>query len=188
MDLCLLAGLPPVAAGCDLTRTDGSVAGASDARRFARRHRLQWVDVSDIVLYRTLECDLVSRGEEWAVATGSGAAILRAYHSMYGPNHLAFIVERAPRRKPVVHVHLECEAGDLFAVARCGCRGALDRALEEIGTQGRGVLIYLRRPDDARSCDTKMSPEQRMQLEAVASRIRTDVGQGRPASRRPRLV
>jgi 3,4-dihydroxy 2-butanone 4-phosphate synthase/GTP cyclohydrolase II len=47
--------------------------------------------------------------------------------------------------KPVLcRVHSECLTGDVFSSRRCDCGQQLDAAMEAIGKEGRGVLVYLR--------------------------------------------
>ena len=43
---------------------------------------------------------------------------------------------------PLVRVHSECLTGDVFHSLRCDCRAQLELALEQIGAEGRGLLIY----------------------------------------------
>jgi 3,4-dihydroxy 2-butanone 4-phosphate synthase/GTP cyclohydrolase II len=41
-------------------------------------------------------------------------------------------------------VHSECLTGDVFGSLRCDCGPQLDRALAQIGQEGRGVLLYMK--------------------------------------------
>ncbi len=43
-----------------------------------------------------------------------------------------------------VRVHSECLTSEVFGSLRCDCRAQLDRSLDFIAQQGRGVLLYLR--------------------------------------------
>lgn len=43
-----------------------------------------------------------------------------------------------------VRLHSECLTSEVFGSLRCDCRAQLDRALDFIAQQGRGVLLYLR--------------------------------------------
>jgi GTP cyclohydrolase II len=43
---------------------------------------------------------------------------------------------------PLVRVHSQCLTGDVFHSLRCDCRAQLELALETIGREGRGLLIY----------------------------------------------
>jgi 3,4-dihydroxy 2-butanone 4-phosphate synthase/GTP cyclohydrolase II len=44
----------------------------------------------------------------------------------------------------LVRVHSECLTGDVFGSLRCDCGDQLDRAIERIGEEGRGVVLYIR--------------------------------------------
>jgi GTP cyclohydrolase II len=62
-----------------------------------------------------------------------------------GKEHVALVhgdvagAEALPTR-----LHSECLTGDALGSLRCDCRDQLERALRELGSRERGVLIYLR--------------------------------------------
>jgi len=59
--------------------------------------------------------------------------------------HLALVKgEVNPDQATLVRVHSECLTGDLLGSLRCDCGSQLDRAIETIGEEGRGVVVYLR--------------------------------------------
>lgn len=43
---------------------------------------------------------------------------------------------------PLVRVHSQCLTGDVFHSLRCDCRAQLELALDRIGEEGSGILIY----------------------------------------------
>ncbi|MDZ4773650.1 MAG: GTP cyclohydrolase II, partial [Planctomycetota bacterium] len=43
-----------------------------------------------------------------------------------------------------VRVHSECLTGDVFHSLRCDCGAQLDKALDILGREPRGVLVYMR--------------------------------------------
>jgi 3,4-dihydroxy 2-butanone 4-phosphate synthase/GTP cyclohydrolase II len=43
----------------------------------------------------------------------------------------------------LVRVHTQCLVGDVFGSVTCHCQKQMDRALEIIESEGRGVLLYL---------------------------------------------
>ncbi len=43
---------------------------------------------------------------------------------------------------PVLRIHSQCLTGDVFHSLRCDCRAQLEIALERIGLEGRGLVIY----------------------------------------------
>jgi GTP cyclohydrolase II len=43
---------------------------------------------------------------------------------------------------PLLRIHSQCLTGDAFHSLRCDCRAQLEIALEQISSEGRGILIY----------------------------------------------
>ena len=43
----------------------------------------------------------------------------------------------------LVRVHSSCLTGDVLHSIRCDCGAQLDAAMQRIGAEGRGVLLYL---------------------------------------------
>jgi GTP cyclohydrolase II len=43
---------------------------------------------------------------------------------------------------PLLRIHSQCLTGDVFHSLRCDCRAQLEIALEEIGREERGLIIY----------------------------------------------
>ena len=59
--------------------------------------------------------------------------------------HMAFYMgEIQDADNVLVRVHSECFTGDVLGSKRCDCGEQLDRALQMISEEGRGVLIYMR--------------------------------------------
>jgi GTP cyclohydrolase II len=44
----------------------------------------------------------------------------------------------------LVRIHSECLTGDVFGSKRCDCGEQLELAMERIGAEGRGLILYLR--------------------------------------------
>jgi GTP cyclohydrolase II len=50
-------------------------------------------------------------------------------------------VWRAP---PLARIHSECLTGDALGSIRCDCGEQLQRTMQYIAVEGRGILLYLR--------------------------------------------
>ena len=61
-----------------------------------------------------------------------------------GREHLALRMGELDADPVLVRVHSECLTGDVFGSVRCDCREQLVASLEQIASEKRGVLIYLR--------------------------------------------
>lgn len=62
-----------------------------------------------------------------------------------GKEHVAWIHGDVVGQSDVpIRIHSECLTGDVFGSVKCDCRAQLERAMEGIAAQERGVILYLR--------------------------------------------
>ncbi len=62
-----------------------------------------------------------------------------------GKDHIALVRGEVDGRRDVpVRLHSECLTGDVLGSLRCDCRDQLEAALESLGKQEHGILLYLR--------------------------------------------
>ena len=64
VDLCRLAGLPPVGVICELVNDDGTVMRGAQIEAFAETHGLKSISVADLIAYRQAREKLVERVAE----------------------------------------------------------------------------------------------------------------------------
>jgi GTP cyclohydrolase II len=86
------------------------------------------------------------RTADCALLTEFGAFRLHAFHDdRTGLEHAALVLGSVSTGEPMLaRVHSECLTGDVFHSLHCDCGPQLRLALETVGEQGRGVLLYLR--------------------------------------------
>ena len=61
-----------------------------------------------------------------------------------GIEHLAIVIgEPAPPGPVLVRLHSECFTGDLLGSLKCDCGDQLRGAIQQIGSEGGGILLYL---------------------------------------------
>jgi GTP cyclohydrolase II len=73
---------------------------------------------------------------------GSGASAVGLDHE----EHIAMVlgdVAVSGGNGVLARVHSSCFTGEVLGSLRCDCRAQLDAALERIGREGRGVVVYL---------------------------------------------
>ncbi|MEW6338050.1 MAG: bifunctional 3,4-dihydroxy-2-butanone-4-phosphate synthase/GTP cyclohydrolase II [Acidobacteriota bacterium] len=145
IDLARLAGLYPAGVLCEVMDTDGSMARLPRLTEFAARQGLKLLTVRDLIAYRMSHERLVERIASPDLPTRYGDFRVFAYRStVSGEEHIALVMGRVCGEEPVlVRVHSQCLTGDVFGSARCDCGAQLETALETIGAEGRGVLLYL---------------------------------------------
>lgn len=91
----------------------------------------------------------VERVASAALPIAAGGFHAVAYRTHDGVEHLALVLGdvRAAARAAegaLVRVHSECLTGDVLGSQRCDCGPQLDHALDEIASEGHGVVVYLR--------------------------------------------
>ena len=146
VDLCKLAGRFPAGVICEIMREDGSMARRADLDGFAARHDLKVVAINDLIQYRRRTERLVVRGAATRLPTPHGAFTAYGYEDLIThQTHVALVLGDVTDGDPVLlRPHSECLTGDVFGSERCDCRGQLHKAMQIIGAEGRGVILYLR--------------------------------------------
>jgi len=88
---------------------------------------------------------LVRIGAEARMPSRFGDFHVVAFDTVDGKEHGAVIQGDVRGQHDVpLRIHSECFTGDLMGSLRCDCRDQLEAALELIGGEERGVVIYLR--------------------------------------------
>ncbi len=146
IDLARLAGLEPAGVICEIMNEDGTMARQPDLEAFSARHGIRRITIADLISYRMRHERLVRRVAQPWLPTKYGRFRLMAYRSdIEHKTHLALVLGQIkPRDRVLVRVHSECITGDVFGSMRCDCGPQLQRAMEIIAAEGKGVIVYLR--------------------------------------------
>src|ERR1700693_448733 len=72
VDLCRLAGLPPVGVLAELMNDDGTVMRGPELATFAELHRLERISISELIAYRQARDKLIERVGEFPVESEIG--------------------------------------------------------------------------------------------------------------------
>ena len=141
VDLCKLAGLPPVGVISELVNDDGTVMRGPQIADFAKEKGLRTVTVADLIAYRQRQERLVERVEEFDIETAGGPARAVTYTTKWDAMQQLAVVYGDIRdgRDVLVRLHIESVVDDAF-----GGSSALRDNIETIGGEGRGVVVYLR--------------------------------------------
>ena len=144
-DLAALAGFTPAAVICEIMNDDGTMARLPDLTAFAAEHDLPMITVTDLVSHRLRNETLVQQIAAPSLPTHYGFFRAHAYRSdVTGEEHVAFVMGEIDPEKPIlVRVHSQCLTGDVFGSERCDCGPQLHQALEQISSEGSGILLYL---------------------------------------------
>ena len=146
VDLARLAGLFPAGVLCETVNEDGTMARLPDLVRFGAEHGLKIISIADLIAYRREHESLVSKVAEATIPTPHGEYRSYAYESAVdGRTHVALVLgDIGDGQDVLTRVHSECLTGDVFDSLRCDCGEQLQRSMEIIGDEGRGVVLYIR--------------------------------------------
>lgn len=141
VDLCRLAGLPPVGVISELVNDDGTVKRGPEVAAFAERHGLKQVSVADLIGYRQRQETLVQRIACTDIDTPGGRAKAYTYTLPWDVmHHLAVVFGDIRDGEDVpVRLHPEDVVTDVF-----GTDHKLDGVMRAMGENRRGVVVYLR--------------------------------------------
>ena len=140
IDLCKLAGLPPVAVICELANDDGTVMVGPQVEAFADKHRIKRISVADLIAYRQAREKLVERVACFPILTPIGELQAYAYRTPFDPVlHFAFVHGSVgDGRDMPARLHRADIVSDVFGA------GPIPRVLSRFKAEGRGALVYLR--------------------------------------------
>lgn len=146
VDLCLLAGLQPVAIGCEIVGDDGEMMRLDGLVPFAKEHGLKIITIADLIAYRRKTEKLVERvAGPIDFPTKYGHFTLYCYQpTVEREPYIAIVKGDVCTDEPVlVRMHSSCLTGDLLGSLRCDCGDQLEMALRQIEEAGSGVVVYI---------------------------------------------
>jgi 3,4-dihydroxy 2-butanone 4-phosphate synthase/GTP cyclohydrolase II len=145
VDLARLAGLRPAGVLCEILDAHGDRAPRQQLYQLAEQHHLEILTIEQLIRYRRQREKLVDRLAEAELPTKFGIGRIIAYGVRYEEHQPIAIVLGKPETAaaPLVRLHSSCFTGDLLASLRCDCGDQLRMAMEMIGQEGAGVLVYL---------------------------------------------
>jgi len=150
IDLARLAGFAPAGVLVEILNEDGTMARLPQLMNIARKHDLKIIAIEDLVAYRMRNERLIERELAVTLPTRYGAFEIIAYKQITtGDRHLAIKKGSWEPEEPVlVRVHSSTETGDLLGTLFDDYGRQLQQAIETIGRQGKGVLVYMRHNED----------------------------------------
>ena len=145
VDLARLAGLTPAGVLCEVLDGTGR-ASRERLHAIAAEFGLPIVSIEGLITYRRRREKLVSREAEAELPTRYGRGRIIAYEVKYEPGNNPIALVMGDLRSvaaPLVRMHSSCFTGDLLDSLRCDCGDQLRLAMEMIGREGVGALVYL---------------------------------------------
>ena len=145
VDLARMAGLIPAGALCEILDGRGDRASRDELHELAKKFELPIISIEQLIAYRRVGEKLVYRLAEARLPTKYGKGQLIAYGVSYESQQpIVYVIgDLTKSDAPLVRLHSSCFTGDLLESLRCDCGDQLHMALDMIGREGCGVLVYL---------------------------------------------
>ncbi|MBI1390018.1 MAG: bifunctional 3,4-dihydroxy-2-butanone-4-phosphate synthase/GTP cyclohydrolase II [bacterium] len=145
VDLMQAAGFQPVGVLCEMLNDDGTMSRLPSLMEFAQKHNLGIVTIESMIAWRRKSERLVEKVLTTRMPTKYGMFMLHLFLSLpEKKEHLVLVQGDVATDEPVlVRVHSQCLTGDVLGSLRCDCGNQLQYAMEKIGEEKRGVLLYM---------------------------------------------
>jgi len=145
VDLARMADLAPAGVLCEILDDSGNRADREALFALASEHGFEIISIEQLIRHRRHAEKLVHRIAEADLPTKWGRFRVLAYGVKYESQQPLVLVMGQPAdvAAPLVRLHSSCFTGDLLDSLRCDCGDQLHMALDMIGREGVGVLVYL---------------------------------------------
>lgn len=145
IDLARLGGFEPAGILVEILNEDGSMARLPQLIEIAKKFDLKLISIADLIEYRIKTESLIEKVIDVKLPTKMGDFDLHLYKDTNsGQEHLALVKGTWDENEEVlVRVHSSCMTGDIFGSCRCDCGPQLEKAMEMIEQQGKGVIVYM---------------------------------------------
>jgi 3,4-dihydroxy 2-butanone 4-phosphate synthase/GTP cyclohydrolase II len=145
VDLARLAGFEPAGVLVEIMNDDGTMARLPQLMDIAKKFDLKIISIKDLIEYRLNHESLIEEEVRVQLPTKHGNFELVAFRqTTTGEHHLALKKGEWDKDEPVlVRVHSSCFTGDILHSLRCDCGDQLQKAMEMVEKEGRGVVLYM---------------------------------------------
>jgi 3,4-dihydroxy 2-butanone 4-phosphate synthase / GTP cyclohydrolase II len=145
VDLMRIGGLYPAGVICEIMNEDGSMARLPQLLQFAKHHGLKICSIASLIEYRRRNEKLIERLTTANLPTRFGTYRMALYRDQTnGQTHIALTMGEWTDEPVLVRVHSECLTGDVFGSLRCDCGRQLEKAMQIIEKEKKGVILYMR--------------------------------------------
>lgn len=145
VDLARLAGFEPAGVLVEIMNDDGTMARLPQLMDIAKKFDLKIISIKDLIEYRLKNESLIEEEVRVQLPTRHGDFELVAFRQRStGEHHLALKKGEWEKDEPVlVRVHSSCFTGDIMHSLRCDCGDQLQKAMEMVEHEGKGVVLYM---------------------------------------------
>ncbi|MBI2430586.1 MAG: GTP cyclohydrolase II, partial [Candidatus Levybacteria bacterium] len=143
IELITRAGFLPVGVLCEVLQGNGKVARGENLTKFAKKFNLKIVTILDLTEYVKSTPSVVKKSSSY-LPTQYGTFRIAIYQSMLdNTEHVALMMGDVGKEPIVTRIHSQCLTGDTLFSLKCDCGEQLQKSMQIIQKEGRGILLYL---------------------------------------------
>ena len=146
VDLLRLAGMTECGVCCEIMAEDGTMMRTPALWELAKKYNMKFITIRELQDYLRVHEKHVIQEAAADLPTAHGRFQMYGYiNDITGEHHVALVKGEIGDGEDVLcRVHSECLTGDTFGSLRCDCGLQLQKSLEMIEKEGRGILLYMR--------------------------------------------
>ena len=146
VDLLRLAGMTECGVCCEIMAEDGTMMRTPALWELAKKYNMKFITIRELQDYLRVHEKHVIQEAAADLPTAHGRFQMFGYiNDITGEHHVALVKGEIGDGEDVLcRVHSECLTGDTFGSLRCDCGLQLQKSLEMIEKEGRGILLYMR--------------------------------------------
>ncbi len=166
IDLARLAGFFPAGVLVEILNEDGTMARLPQLLEIAARFDLKIISIKDLVAYRMRHERIIKREDAATVITRYGDFEVIAFRQLTsGDIHIALKKGHWQPDEPVlVRVHSSSATGDILGSLVEGYGEQLNKVMELIAEEGKGIIICMRHSEKSESILTRIQ-QYKLQFE-----------------------
>ncbi|HBA62718.1 MAG TPA: bifunctional 3,4-dihydroxy-2-butanone-4-phosphate synthase/GTP cyclohydrolase II [Lachnospiraceae bacterium] len=146
VDLMRLAGLKECGICCEIMEDDGTMMRTPHLWKLAEKYQLKFITIKALQDYCRIHEKHVVQEASARMPTKYGDFQIYGYvNDITGEHHVALVKgDLGDGENVLCRVHSECLTGDTFGSRRCDCGEQLQRAMQQVEKEGRGIILYMR--------------------------------------------
>ena len=145
IDLSSMAGFEPAGVIVEILNEDGTMARLPQLMEIAEKFDMKIVSIEDLIKFRLKNESLVEPLIDVRMPTLDGDFDLHLFkETNTEKEHLALVKGSWEKDEPIlIRVHSSCMTGDIFGSCRCDCGPQLQKSMQLIEKEGKGVIVYM---------------------------------------------
>lgn len=146
VDLLRIAGMTECGVCCEVMEDDGTMMRTPRLWEMAEKYNMKFITIRQLQDYLRINAKHVVQEAVADLPSAFGHFRMYGYvNDITGEHHVALVKgDIGDGENVLCRVHSECLTGDTFGSMRCDCGLQLQKSLEMIEKEGRGILLYMR--------------------------------------------